>query len=138
MARRQGAAGLNRLAGKRLVFSGKFDYGVEEALKALAAAQQGTLGRRKGLAFSHQLSTDSRRLRNDGVVASGTIPAGASLLRVQLALASEAASLGLKPLDSLATFLCDFDLHHVELLRKKVESLASKVMVDHDSDQQIP
>jgi uncharacterized protein YjbI with pentapeptide repeats len=41
MAKRQGAAGLDRLAGKRLVFSGKFGYGVEEALKAMAAAQQG-------------------------------------------------------------------------------------------------
>lgn len=41
MAKRQSSGGLDRLAGKRLVFSGKFGYGVEEALKALAAAQQG-------------------------------------------------------------------------------------------------
>lgn len=41
MAKRQGAAGLSRLAGKKVVFSGKFGYGVEEALKALAEAQQG-------------------------------------------------------------------------------------------------
>jgi uncharacterized protein YjbI with pentapeptide repeats len=41
MAKREGAAGLDRLAGKRLVFSGKFGYGVEDSLKAMAAAQQG-------------------------------------------------------------------------------------------------
>jgi hypothetical protein len=41
MGKRQGAAGLVRLAGKRLVFSGKFGYGVEDSLKAMATAQQG-------------------------------------------------------------------------------------------------
>jgi NAD-dependent DNA ligase len=43
MSRRQRSGVLNRLAGKKLVFSGKFSYGVEDALKALAEAQQGTV-----------------------------------------------------------------------------------------------
>ncbi len=43
MAKRQRSGVLNRLAGKRLIFSGKFGYGVEESLKAMAGAQQGTL-----------------------------------------------------------------------------------------------
>jgi uncharacterized protein YjbI with pentapeptide repeats len=41
MARRQGSDLLNRLAGKKLVFSGKFGYGAEDSLKAVAEAQQG-------------------------------------------------------------------------------------------------
>ena len=44
MAKRQRSGVLNRLAGKKIVFSGKFDYGAEDALKALAAVQQGTVG----------------------------------------------------------------------------------------------
>jgi len=43
MAKRQRSGVLNRLAGKKFVFSGKFDYGVEDTLKALADAQQGTV-----------------------------------------------------------------------------------------------
>jgi uncharacterized protein YjbI with pentapeptide repeats len=43
MAKRQGAGALNRLAGKKLVFSGKFGYGVEDCLKAMAEAQQGKI-----------------------------------------------------------------------------------------------
>jgi uncharacterized protein YjbI with pentapeptide repeats len=43
MAKRQRSATLNRLAGKRLVFSGKFAYGVEDSLKAMAEAQQGAV-----------------------------------------------------------------------------------------------
>src|SRR5690242_15784645 len=46
MAKRQQAGVLNRLAGKKLVFNGKYDrftYGVEDKLKALAEAQQGTV-----------------------------------------------------------------------------------------------
>jgi uncharacterized protein YjbI with pentapeptide repeats len=42
MAKRH-AATLNRLAGKKLVFSGKFAYGVEDSLKAMAEAQQGAV-----------------------------------------------------------------------------------------------
>ena len=41
MAKRQRSQVLKRLAGKRLFFSGKFDYGTEDSLKALAQAQQG-------------------------------------------------------------------------------------------------
>jgi hypothetical protein len=41
MAKRQGSGVADRLAGKKLVFSGKFDYGVEDSLKAMAEAQQG-------------------------------------------------------------------------------------------------
>jgi len=41
MAKRQQKGVLSRLAGKRLVFSGKFSYGVEAAIKAIADAQQG-------------------------------------------------------------------------------------------------
>jgi uncharacterized protein YjbI with pentapeptide repeats len=43
MAKRQRSAVLNRLAGKKLVFNGRFSYGVEDALKAMAEAQQGTV-----------------------------------------------------------------------------------------------
>lgn len=43
MAKRQKSSVLNRLSGKTLLFSGKFDYGVADALKALAEAQQGTV-----------------------------------------------------------------------------------------------
>jgi uncharacterized protein YjbI with pentapeptide repeats len=43
MAKRQRSGVLNRLAGKKLVFSGKFSYGVEDVLKAMAEAQQGTV-----------------------------------------------------------------------------------------------
>jgi uncharacterized protein YjbI with pentapeptide repeats len=43
MAKRQQSSVLNRLAGKKLVFDGKFGYGVEDALKAMADAQQGTV-----------------------------------------------------------------------------------------------
>lgn len=43
MAKRQRFGVLNRLAGKRLVFNGKFGYGAEESLQAMAAAQQGTV-----------------------------------------------------------------------------------------------
>jgi uncharacterized protein YjbI with pentapeptide repeats len=43
MAKKKGASALNRLAGKRVVFSGKFAYGVEETLKAMAEAQQATV-----------------------------------------------------------------------------------------------
>ena len=43
MAKRQRSGVLNRCAGKRFVFNGKFDYGVEESLKAMAKAQQGTV-----------------------------------------------------------------------------------------------
>ena len=43
MSKRKRSGVLNRLSGKRLVFSGKFGYGVEESLKALAEAQQGTV-----------------------------------------------------------------------------------------------
>lgn len=39
MAKRQGSSVLKKLAGKKLVFSGKFDYDGEERLKALATAQ---------------------------------------------------------------------------------------------------
>ena len=41
MAKRQGSGVLNRLAGKKLVFSGQFGYSDEESLKAMAEAQQG-------------------------------------------------------------------------------------------------
>lgn len=44
MAKRQRSGVLNRLAGKKIVFSGKFGYGAEEALKALAEAQRGIVG----------------------------------------------------------------------------------------------
>ena len=43
MAKQQRSSVLNRLAGKKVVFSGKFDYGVELRLKAMAQAQQGTV-----------------------------------------------------------------------------------------------
>jgi uncharacterized protein YjbI with pentapeptide repeats len=43
MAKRQQSSVLNRLAGKKLVFDGKFGYGVEDSLKAMAEAQQGTV-----------------------------------------------------------------------------------------------
>jgi len=41
MAKRQTSSVLNRLAGKKLVFNGKFTWGVEDQLKALAQVQQG-------------------------------------------------------------------------------------------------
>ena len=41
MAKRQAAGVLDRLAGKKLVFDGKFGYGVEDSLKAMAEVQQG-------------------------------------------------------------------------------------------------
>jgi hypothetical protein len=41
MAKRQASAVLERLAGKRLVFSGKFPWGTGDSLKAMAEAQQG-------------------------------------------------------------------------------------------------
>jgi uncharacterized protein YjbI with pentapeptide repeats len=40
MAKRQKSGGLNRLAGKRFVFNGKFDYGQKESLVAMAELQQ--------------------------------------------------------------------------------------------------
>ncbi len=43
MAKKQKPSGLNRLAGKKVVFNGKFAYGEEERLKAMAEAQAGTL-----------------------------------------------------------------------------------------------
>jgi uncharacterized protein YjbI with pentapeptide repeats len=43
MAKKQRSSVLNRLAGKKVVFSGKFDYGVEDALKSMAEAQQGAV-----------------------------------------------------------------------------------------------
>src|SRR5262249_22915359 len=43
MAKRQRSAVLNRLAGKKLVFDGKFGYGALDSLKAMADAQQGTV-----------------------------------------------------------------------------------------------
>jgi uncharacterized protein YjbI with pentapeptide repeats len=43
MAKRHQSAVLNRLAGKKLVFNGKFNYGDEDSLKAIAEAQQGTV-----------------------------------------------------------------------------------------------
>ncbi len=43
MAIRKRSAVLNRLAGKNLVFSGKFDHGTEDSLKAMACAQRGTV-----------------------------------------------------------------------------------------------
>jgi uncharacterized protein YjbI with pentapeptide repeats len=43
MAKKNRSSGLDRLAGKKVVFSGKFDYGVEGPLKAMAQAQQGTV-----------------------------------------------------------------------------------------------
>ncbi len=43
MAKRQHTGVLNRFAGKKLVFNGKFGYGVEASLKALAEAQKGTV-----------------------------------------------------------------------------------------------
>jgi len=41
MAKRQAAGVLDRLAGKKLVFDGKFGYGVEDSLTAMAEVQQG-------------------------------------------------------------------------------------------------
>src|SRR5690349_11049665 len=38
-----GAGLLDRLAGKKVVFNGKFDWGVEESLTAMAKAQQGKI-----------------------------------------------------------------------------------------------
>jgi hypothetical protein len=43
MAMRLQPGKLNRLAGKTFVFGGKFGYGVENSLKALAEAQRGTV-----------------------------------------------------------------------------------------------
>jgi uncharacterized protein YjbI with pentapeptide repeats len=43
MAKKKEAAVLQRLAGKKVVFSGKFGYGDEERLTAMAKAQQGTV-----------------------------------------------------------------------------------------------
>ena len=43
MAKRHNSGVLNRLAGKKLVFNGKFGYGTEDSLKAMATAQQGTV-----------------------------------------------------------------------------------------------
>ncbi|HEX3600464.1 MAG TPA: pentapeptide repeat-containing protein [Lacipirellulaceae bacterium] len=43
MAKRQRSSVLNRLAGKTLTFNGKFTYGVEDSLKAMAHAQQGSV-----------------------------------------------------------------------------------------------
>ncbi len=40
MAKKKESSALDRLAGKQVVFSGKFGYGVEEMLKAMAEAQQ--------------------------------------------------------------------------------------------------
>ncbi len=43
MAKKKLSAALDRFAGKKVVFSGKFGYGVEESLKAMAEAQQATV-----------------------------------------------------------------------------------------------
>ena len=43
MAKKHRSSVLNRLAGKKVVFSGKFGYGAEESLKAMAEAQQATV-----------------------------------------------------------------------------------------------
>lgn len=43
MAKRRQSGILNRCAGKRFVFNGKFEYGAEDSLKAIARAQQGTV-----------------------------------------------------------------------------------------------
>jgi uncharacterized protein YjbI with pentapeptide repeats len=43
MAKKKLSAALDRFAGKKVVFSGKFGYGVEESLKAMAKAQQATV-----------------------------------------------------------------------------------------------
>jgi uncharacterized protein YjbI with pentapeptide repeats len=43
MAKRQKSGVLNRLAGKKFVFGGKFSYGIGEWLKSVAEAQQGAV-----------------------------------------------------------------------------------------------
>jgi uncharacterized protein YjbI with pentapeptide repeats len=43
MAKRQNSGVLNRLAGKSLVFNGKFGYGVLDSVKAMAEAQRGAV-----------------------------------------------------------------------------------------------
>lgn len=113
MAKKKRPGLLDRLAGKKVVFNGKFGYGSEDSLKAIAQAQQGTV-------------LDDLDAKTDYLILADA-SAGKTIQKKAAALTAKGAAIQVIDADAFKKLAEPTDEEIIALLRGGASDLYSKI-----------